>query len=50
MPSECKYLIICSDGVWEFLSNEQVMNFATKFYESNENDAKFIIKIIMTKI
>ena len=34
-----KYIIICSDGVWEFLDNEKVMNFGKKFYlQNNPND------------
>ena len=27
-----KYIVICSDGVWEFLSNEDIMNFGKKYY------------------
>ena len=30
-----KYLVICSDGVWEFVSNEQVRNIGNKFYSQN---------------
>jgi serine/threonine protein phosphatase PrpC len=28
-----KYLVIASDGVWEFLSNEDVANIVYPFYE-----------------
>ena len=31
-----KYIIVCSDGVWEFLSNEDVMNLGKKFYIKND--------------
>ena len=31
-----KYLIICSDGVWEFLSNENVMEICNKYYIRND--------------
>ena len=30
-----KYVIACSDGVWEFLNNETVMNIGKKFYLEN---------------
>ena len=30
-----KYIIACSDGVWEFLNNENVMNMGKKFYLEN---------------
>ena len=33
-----KYLLICSDGIWEFMSNEDAMKIANKFYL--RNDAK----------
>jgi len=29
------YIVICSDGVWEFLNNEDIMNFGNKYYEEN---------------
>ena len=32
IDSKTKYMIICSDGIWEFLSNEAVMTIANKFY------------------
>ena len=31
----CKYIVICSDGVWEFLNNKDVMNIGKKFYLEN---------------
>ena len=31
-----KYLIICSDGVWEFSSNEKVRDIANAFYIQND--------------
>ena len=31
-----KYLVICSDGVWEFVSNEQVRNIGNIFYAKND--------------
>jgi serine/threonine protein phosphatase PrpC len=29
------YIVICSDGVWEFLNNEDVMKIGNKFYKEN---------------
>lgn len=34
-----KYLVIASDGVWEFLSNEDVANIVYPFYEQNAPEA-----------
>ncbi|CAK67434.1 unnamed protein product (macronuclear) [Paramecium tetraurelia] len=33
-----KFLIIASDGVWEYLSNEDVMNIVIPYYEKGELD------------
>ena len=30
-----KYIVVCSDGVWEFLENEKVRDIGTKFYIDN---------------
>ena len=43
--NECKYMVICSDGVWEFLSNEEVKLIGDKYY--NQNDmAKFCNELL----
>ena len=31
-----KYIIICSDGIWEFITNEEAMNIGNKFYLRND--------------
>ena len=31
-----KYAIICSDGVWEFIQNEQVRDLGNAFYKKND--------------
>ena len=31
-----KYMVICSDGVWEFLSNKNVMEIGNEFYLKND--------------
>ena len=31
-----KYILICSDGIWEFMSNEETMKFGNKFYLRND--------------
>ena len=36
LDEKCKYMVICSDGVWEFLSNEDVMNIGIKYYINND--------------
>jgi serine/threonine protein phosphatase PrpC len=35
LNNESKYMVICSDGVWEFLSNEDVMKIGNKYYRQN---------------
>ena len=36
---DSKYMVICSDGVWEFLTNEEVMFIGNKYYiQNNMND------------
>ena len=34
-----KYIIICSDGVWEYLSNEKVKDLGKQFYLANDASA-----------
>jgi serine/threonine protein phosphatase PrpC len=34
--SSSRYIILASDGVWEFLSNTQVMKIIEPFYECND--------------
>ena len=36
LNNSTKYLVICSDGVWEFLSNEQVKNIGNKFFVKDD--------------
>ena len=36
IKNDSKYLVICSDGVWEFLSNEEVMEIGNKYYIQND--------------
>ena len=36
IDSKAKYIIVCSDGIWEFLSNEEVMKIANSFYLRND--------------
>ena len=31
-----KYLLMCSDGIWEFISSEDAMNIGNKFYLAND--------------
>ena len=33
---ECKFIILASDGVWEFMENRRVMNIVYPFYGKND--------------
>ena len=35
LNNDSKYMVICSDGVWDFLSNEDVMKIGNKYYGQN---------------
>ena len=41
----CKYIVLCSDGVWDFMDNENVMKVANKHY-SNINPDGFCQEIL----
>ena len=45
LDERSKYMVICSDGVWEFLNNEDVMRIGIDFY-LKDNIGEFIDKII----
>ncbi len=32
-------IVIASDGVWEFLTNKQVLDIAMKYYQINDPDS-----------
>ena len=34
----CKYIVVCSDGVWDFIDNEKVMKIGNKHYLNNNPD------------
>ena len=36
---EDKFAVVASDGVWEFLSNEEVCSIVLPFYEQNQPEA-----------
>ena len=38
LNKDVKYILIASDGIWEFLTNEQIMNIGNKYYEMNDPD------------
>ena len=40
-----KYIIVCSDGVWEFLNNEIVMNIGKTYYLEN-NAVEFCHELV----
>ena len=37
ISEETKYMIICSDGIWEFMSNKKVMEIANEYYLNNDS-------------
>ena len=47
LDNKSKYMVICSDGVWEFLSNNDVMNIGNEYYI--KNDAQGFIKYLINK-
>ena len=36
LSPKSKYMLICSDGIWEFISNEEAMEIGNKFYLLND--------------
>ena len=44
-----KYIVLCSDGVWEFLSNEHVKNIGKEFYLNN-NPKGFVQELITQSV
>ena len=36
ITSKSKYILICSDGIWEFINNEKAMEIGNKFYLKND--------------
>ena len=35
---ETKYMLICSDGIWEFINSEEAMKIGNKFYLRNDTN------------
>ena len=36
LSPKSKYMIICSDGIWEYISNDKAMNIGNKYYLKND--------------
>lgn len=49
ITSQDKFMVIASDGVWEYLQNQEVMNIILPFYKKNDIDmaAEKILRISM---
>ena len=45
LDERSKYMVICSDGVWEFLDNEDIMRMGIDFY-LKDNIEEYLEKII----
>jgi serine/threonine protein phosphatase PrpC len=39
LTKEDKFIVIASDGVWEFVSNDEVANLILPFYLENQPEA-----------
>lgn len=35
VTSNDKFIVIASDGIWDYIQNEELMNLVTPFYEKN---------------
>ena len=44
-----KYIVLCSDGVWEFLSNERVKETGKLFYLNN-NPNEFVEELLKQSV
>ena len=47
LSEKSKYIVVCSDGVWEFLNNENVKNIGNKYYLEN-NPSGFCHELVNT--
>ena len=45
LDEHCRYMVICSDGVWDFMDNEKVMKIGNKYY-INDNPDGFCQEIV----
>ena len=45
LSEKTKYMVICSDGVWEFISNEDIMKIGNKYYIKNDAE-NFCFEIV----
>ena len=46
ISKHCKYLVICSDGVWEFIPNEQVRDLGNVFLTKNFDVGGFCDELV----
>ena len=46
LNKSCKYLVICSDGVWEFIQNEQVRDLGNTFLNKNFDVGGFCDELV----
>ena len=44
---ECKFIILASDGLWEFLTNKKINKYVKKFYK--KNDIEGCVKYLINK-
>ena len=39
LEEEDKFIVLASDGIWEFLSNQEVIELVVPFYQKNSMEA-----------
>lgn len=46
-----KFVIVASDGIWEYLSNEQAVEIVSKYYDKNDHESASnqLVKIARSK-
>ena len=49
IDSRTKFIVVCSDGVWEFLENENVKDIGMKYYREN-NPKGFCTELVNTSL
>ena len=47
LNSDVKYIVMASDGLWEFMTNEKIMEIGNKYYVMNDPDnfCQILLKI-----
>lgn len=46
LSADDKFIVLASDGVWEFLESQNVVDIVKDFYERDPTDPQKVLKII----